>query len=132
MRLPRLAGRSTRASWTLPSRAMFFCRALPRTRSTSRCSRSDEVASERLHRLVDLVRGRARQKNIARLGSVHEALVERPAKRGNLMLARTRSNHLVLLDLPGTAVGSYHQVRLTGTTGSTFTGSVVAPALAVL
>jgi tRNA-2-methylthio-N6-dimethylallyladenosine synthase len=92
----------------------------------------DEVASERLDRLVDLVRGRARQKNITRLGSVHEALVERPAKRGNLMLARTRANHLVLLDLPGTAVGSYHQVRFTGTTGSTFTGSVVAPALAVL
>src|SRR5215217_5341378 len=92
----------------------------------------DEVASARLDRLVELVRGRARQKNIARLGSVHEALVERPAKRGNLMLARTRGNHLVLLDLPGTAVGSYHQVRLTGTTGSTFTGSVVAPALAVL
>jgi tRNA-2-methylthio-N6-dimethylallyladenosine synthase len=92
----------------------------------------DKVASERLDRLVDLVRGRARQKNIARLGSVHEALVERPAKRGNLMLARTRANHLVLLDLPGTAVGSYHQVRFTGTTGSTFTGSVVAPALAVL
>jgi tRNA-2-methylthio-N6-dimethylallyladenosine synthase len=92
----------------------------------------DEVASERLDRLVDLVRGRARQKNITRLGSVHEALVERPAKRGNLMLARTRANHLVLLDLPGTAVGSYHQVRFTGTTGSTFTGSVVAPALAML
>jgi tRNA-2-methylthio-N6-dimethylallyladenosine synthase len=92
----------------------------------------DEVASERLDRLVDLVRGRARQKNITRLGSVHEALVERPAKRGNLMLARTRANHLVLLDLPDTAVGSYHQVRFTGTTGSTFTGSVVAPALAML
>jgi tRNA-2-methylthio-N6-dimethylallyladenosine synthase len=92
----------------------------------------DEVASERLDRLVHLVRGRARQKNITRLGSVHEALVERPAKRGNLMLARTRANHLVLLDLPDTAVGSYHQVRFTGTTGSTFTGSVVAPALAVL
>jgi tRNA-2-methylthio-N6-dimethylallyladenosine synthase len=92
----------------------------------------DKVASERLDRLVDLVRGRARQKNITRLGSVHEALVERPAKRGNLMLARTRANHLVLLDLPDTAVGSYHQVRFTGTTGSTFTGSVVAPALAML
>jgi tRNA-2-methylthio-N6-dimethylallyladenosine synthase len=92
----------------------------------------DEVASERLDRLVHLVRGRARQKNITRLGSVHEALVERPAKRGNLMLARTRANHLVLLDLPDTAVGSYHQVRFTGTTGSTFTGSVVAPALAML
>ena len=31
-----------------------------------------------------------------------------------------------------TAVGEYHQVRLTGTTGSTFTGAVVTPALAVL
>ena len=92
----------------------------------------DEVASERLGRLVDRVRARVRQKNVARLSSVHEALVERPAKRGTLMLARTRANHLVLLDLPRNAVGSYHQVRLTGTTGSTFTGSVVAPALAVL
>ena len=98
----------------------------------------DEVASERLDRLVEVVRARARQKNMARLGSVHEALVERPAKRGNLMLARTRANHLVLLELPASALGSYHQVRLTGSTGSTFTGSVLSagpvasPALAVL
>jgi len=92
----------------------------------------DEVASERLGRLVDRVRARVRQKNVARLSSVREALVESPAERGALMLARTRANHLVLLDLPRNAVGSYHQVRLTGTTGSTFTGSVVAPALAVL
>jgi len=63
---------------------------------------------------------------------VHEALVERPARRGGLMLARTRGNHLVLLDVPPEAVGSYRQVRLTGTTGSTFTGAVVTPALAVL
>jgi hypothetical protein len=48
------------------------------------------------------------------------------------MLARTRSNHLVLLDLPASSIGEYHQVRLTGTTGSTFTASVVTPALAVL
>ena len=87
---------------------------------------------------MEVVRARARQKNMARLGSVHEALVERPAKRGNLMLARTRGNHLVLLDLPASALGSYHQVRLTGSTGSTFTGSVLSagpvasPALAVL
>ena len=76
-----------------------------------------------------------KKKNMARLGSVHDALVERPAKRGNLILARTRGNHLVLLDLPVSAIGSYQQVRLTGSTGSTFTGSVVSavsPALAVL
>ena len=93
---------------------------------------ADEVASLRLGRLVEAVRGNVRRKNIARIGDTHEALVERPAKRGDLMLARTRTNHLVLLDLPPTAVGEYHRVRFTGTTGSTFMGSVVTPALAVL
>jgi tRNA-2-methylthio-N6-dimethylallyladenosine synthase len=92
----------------------------------------DAVASARLARLVEAVRVNARRKNIARLGTMHEALVERPAKRGDLMLARTRTNHLVLLDLLPSAVGEYHRVRLTGTTGSTFTGSVLTPALAVL
>jgi tRNA-2-methylthio-N6-dimethylallyladenosine synthase len=93
---------------------------------------ADEVASERMARLVEAVRSGSRRKNMGRIGEVHEALVERPAKRGELMLARTRGNHLVLLDLPPSAVGQYHHVRLTGTTGSTFTGSVVTPALAVL
>jgi tRNA A37 methylthiotransferase MiaB len=73
-----------------------------------------------------------RRKNVARVGQVHEVLVERPARRGDLMLGRTRTNQLVLLDLPAGAAGEYHRARLTGTTGSTFTGAVVAPALAVL
>ena len=89
-------------------------------------------ASERLDRLIDVVRAQARRKNVARVGESHEVLVERPARRGNLMLARTRRNHLVLLDVPPDALGSYHQVRLTGTTGSTFTGRVVMPELATL
>jgi tRNA-2-methylthio-N6-dimethylallyladenosine synthase len=92
----------------------------------------DEVASARLDRLIDVVRACTRRKNIGRVGEIHEALVERPAKRGELMLARTRSNHLVLVDLPQSSTGGYHKVRLTGTTGSTFTGSVAMPALAVL
>jgi tRNA-2-methylthio-N6-dimethylallyladenosine synthase len=93
---------------------------------------ADEVASSRLAWLVETVRLHVRRKNITRVGETHEVLVERPAKRGDLMLARTRSNHLVLLDLPASAMGEYHAVRLTGTTGSTFTGSVVTPTLAVL
>jgi tRNA-2-methylthio-N6-dimethylallyladenosine synthase len=93
---------------------------------------SDEIASARLERLIDAVRDNARRKHAARVGEVHEVLVERPARRGGLMLGRTRRNHLVLLDLPPDSVGEYHPVRLTGTTGSTFTGSVVTPALAVL
>jgi tRNA-2-methylthio-N6-dimethylallyladenosine synthase len=92
---------------------------------------SDELAAARLQRLIEVVRFNARRKNMARVGETHEVLVERPAKRGG-MLGRTRANHLVLLDLSPTAVGEYHAVRLTGTTGSTFTGSVVRPALAVL
>jgi tRNA-2-methylthio-N6-dimethylallyladenosine synthase len=92
---------------------------------------SDEVAAARLRRLIEAVRWNARRKNIARVGETHEVLVERQAKRGG-MLGRTRANHLVLLDLAPAAVGEYHPVQLTGTTGSTFTGSVVRPALAVL
>jgi tRNA-2-methylthio-N6-dimethylallyladenosine synthase len=92
----------------------------------------DDVASARLERLIEVVRANARRKNVARVGESHEVLVERPARRGGLMLGRTRTNQLVLLDLPPSAAGEYHACRLTGTTGSTFTGAVVTPALAVL
>jgi tRNA-2-methylthio-N6-dimethylallyladenosine synthase len=92
----------------------------------------DAVGSERLQRLIEAVRRNARRKSMLRVGESHEVLVERRARRGDLMLARTRTNHLVLVDLPAEAVGEYHRVRLTGTTGSTFTGAVVTPALAVL
>ncbi|HET6577990.1 MAG TPA: tRNA (N6-isopentenyl adenosine(37)-C2)-methylthiotransferase MiaB [Gemmatimonadales bacterium] len=93
---------------------------------------ADEVASARLDRLIEVVRANARRKNVARVGQVHEVLVEHPARRGCLMLGRTRTNQPVLLELPASAAGEYHACRLTGTTGSTFTGAVVAPALAVL
>jgi tRNA-2-methylthio-N6-dimethylallyladenosine synthase len=92
----------------------------------------EEVAGERLDRLIEAVRDQARQRNVGRLGSVVEVLVERPARRGGLMLGRTRTNLMVLVDLPASAVGEYHQVRLTGTTGSTFTGSPARAGLAVL
>jgi len=92
----------------------------------------DAVASERLTRLVAVVRAQTRRRNISRVGEVHEVLIERPARRGTMMLARTRQNFLVLVDAPREAVGEYRTVRLTGTTGSTFTGAVEQPALAVL
>ncbi len=91
----------------------------------------DGIASERLERLVSVVRAQARAKHLARVGETHEVLIERPAKRGG-MLGRTRTNLLVLVDLPEAARGEYHHVRLTGTTGSTFTGSIERTQLAVL
>ena len=93
---------------------------------------ADDVAAERLERLIQVIRDQARRRNLARVGAVHEVLVERPARRGDLMLGRTRTNHMVLLDLPESAVGEYHHVRLTGTTGSTFTGAPAGAGLVVL
>ena len=92
----------------------------------------ESVAGDRLQTLIQVVRDVARRKNVAHVGAMAEALVERPARRGGYQLGRTRTNHMVLLDLPSSAIGEYHDVRLTGTTGSTFIGTVVAPHLAVL
>jgi tRNA-2-methylthio-N6-dimethylallyladenosine synthase len=92
----------------------------------------EAAAAERLERLIEVVRAQARRRNLARVGTTVEVLIERPARRGDLMLARTRTNLMVLVDLPPSAAGEYHQVCLTGTTGSTFTGTVVRPQLAVL
>ena len=61
---------------------------------------ADEVASVRLARLIETVRSNVRRKNMARIGETHEVLVERPARRGDLMLARTRTNQLVSAGSP--------------------------------
>jgi tRNA-2-methylthio-N6-dimethylallyladenosine synthase len=92
----------------------------------------EAVAADRLARLIEVVRDQSRRKNLARVGSEAEILVERLARRGSLLLGRTRTNLLVLVDLPAHSLGQYHQVVLTGTTGSTFTGTVVRPQLVVL
>lgn len=82
----------------------------------------DAVAGERLERLIAVARGIARQRNVVLVGRTEEVLVEGPAKRGRLLQTRTRGNRIVLVDGPDDWIGSYRRVRLTGTTGSTFTG----------
>ena len=85
-----------------------------------------EVASERLQRLVETVRSGARARNVGQLGTRHEVLVEREAKRGeSMLLTRTRDFKSVLIPGDVTMLGQYFTVELTGTTGSTFTGSIV-------
>jgi tRNA-2-methylthio-N6-dimethylallyladenosine synthase len=84
----------------------------------------NDVASERLARLVAAVRDQARSRNLGRVGTEHEVLVERRARRGG-MLGRTRTNALVLLPLAEADIGRYLTVRLTGSTGSTFIGTIV-------
>jgi len=95
---------------------------------------SEEVAGARLQRLIEVVRDVARRRNVRLVGTTHEVLVEKVARRGGLLQARTRNNKVVLVDGPEEWIGSYRTVRLTGTSGSTFTGAPVAPTreLAVL
>jgi tRNA-2-methylthio-N6-dimethylallyladenosine synthase len=69
---------------------------------------SQAEAGERLERLIASVRQ------------------ERVARRGELLQTRTRTNKIVLVDGPEDWIGSYVTVRLTGTTGATFTGAPAA------
>ena len=92
----------------------------------------DHVAGERLERLVAAVRGIARRKNVALVGSNHEVLVEGWAKRGDLLQGRTRANKVALFPGPDEWIGSYRLVRFTGTTGSTFGARPVDQELAVV
>lgn len=92
----------------------------------------DGQAGERLEVLIAEVRRVARQRNVALVGSKHEVLVEGPARRGGLMQSRTRQNKVVLLDVPESRTGRYLEVLLTGTTGSTFSGTVARRGLAVV
>jgi tRNA-2-methylthio-N6-dimethylallyladenosine synthase len=93
--------------------------ATPATRLPERVP--DVVAGERLERLIATVRRLARSTNVALVGTTHEVLVEGKAKRGELLQGRTRANKVALFAGPERWIGSYRRVRLTGTTGSTFT-----------
>lgn len=81
-----------------------------------------EVAGKRLSRLIECVREVARRKNVGLVGRRYEVLVEKVARRGDLLQARTRTNKVILIEGERDLVGCYLNVRITGTTGATFTG----------
>ena len=98
----------------------------PATRMPAELTVRDEVASERLARLVETIRGISRAANLRQLGRRHEVLIEREARRGDdLLQARTRDFKTVLVPGDASMLGTYVTVELTGTTGSTFTGQIV-------
>jgi len=97
----------------------------PATRLPASDTISDEVASERLARLIETVRSGVRDRNLRQLGQRREVLVEKEARRGGLLQARTRDFKTVIIPGDPAMIGSYVTVELTGTTGSTFTGAVV-------
>ena len=97
----------------------------PATRMRPEDTVPDDVASERLDRLIAVVRAGARERNLRLLGTRHEVLVEREGRRGDLLMARTRDFKTVMLPPDGLELGRYYTVELTGTTGSRLTGAVV-------
>jgi tRNA-2-methylthio-N6-dimethylallyladenosine synthase len=97
----------------------------PATRMPPELTVPDEVASDRLGRLIAAVRQGARTRNLSLLGTRHEVLVEKLSRRGELLQARTREHRTVLVPGDESMIGAYLTVELTGTTGSTFTGALV-------
>jgi tRNA-2-methylthio-N6-dimethylallyladenosine synthase len=98
----------------------------PATRMPAELTVPDDVASERLARLVETIRGISRASNLTQLGRRYEVLVEKEARRGgDLLQTRTRDFKTVLVPGDAAMLGQYLTVELTGTTGSTFTGQIV-------
>lgn len=97
----------------------------PATRFPASESVSDELASERLARLIATVRAGSRERNLKLLGARREVLVEKAARRGGLLQSRTRDFKTVMIPGDVSLIGRYLNVELTGTTGSTFIGRAV-------
>ncbi|HEU5186831.1 MAG TPA: tRNA (N6-isopentenyl adenosine(37)-C2)-methylthiotransferase MiaB [Gemmatimonadaceae bacterium] len=97
----------------------------PATRMPAELTVPDDVAAQRLERLISAVRQGARARNLSLLGSRHEVLIEKVSRRGELLQGRTREHRTVLVAGNESMIGEYLTVELTGTTGSTFTGAIV-------
>ena len=97
----------------------------PATRFPASDGVSDEVASDRLARLIATVRGGSRERNMKLLGERREVLVEKAARRGALLQSRTRDSKVVMIPGDVSLIGKYLTVEITGTTGSTFLGQIV-------
>jgi len=103
----------------------------PATRFPATETISDEIASERLAQLISTVRSGTRERNLKLLGERREVLVEKSARRGGLLQARTRDFKTVMIPGDQSSIGKYVMVELTGTTGSTFLGQVVGQRMAL-
>jgi tRNA-2-methylthio-N6-dimethylallyladenosine synthase len=98
----------------------------PATRMPAELTVPAEVAADRMKRLITTVRAGSRARNLTQLGRREEVLVEKVARDGQLLQTRTRDFKTVLLPGDDSMVGQYFTVELTGTTGSTFTGQIIA------
>jgi tRNA-2-methylthio-N6-dimethylallyladenosine synthase len=97
----------------------------PATRMPVEWTIPEAVVDARYEALVATIRGISREKNMGRLGERMEVLVEKEARKGELLQARSRDFKTVLVPGEPALIGRYLTVELTGTTGATFTGTPV-------
>jgi tRNA-2-methylthio-N6-dimethylallyladenosine synthase len=97
----------------------------PATRMPPEWTVPDMVVTERFDRLMGTVRGLARARNLTRLGERTEILLEKLARDGEMLQGRTRDFKTVMVPAGSGTLGDLLNVELTGTTGATFTGTVV-------
>jgi tRNA-2-methylthio-N6-dimethylallyladenosine synthase len=94
----------------------------------------EDVAQQRLEKLIALHRGIQAEINQSQVGRVTEVLVERTARSAGDVLGRTDSNKVVAFAGDASLIGQFVEVHLTATTGATFLGisasrsSILAPA----
>ena len=82
----------------------------------------DDVAQARLEKLIAVQREIQAEINRGEVGREVEVLVEKEARSPGDVLGRTESNKVVAFPGGPELVGQFVRVRLTGTTGATFTG----------
>jgi tRNA-2-methylthio-N6-dimethylallyladenosine synthase len=104
----------------------------PATRMPVEWHVPDKLVAERFDRLVATVRGISRENNMARLGDTMEVLIEKVARDGELLQARSRDFKTVMVPADAGAIGDYLTVTLTGTTGATFTGTPLSAVAGVV
>lgn len=85
----------------------------------------EEVAQARLERLIALHREIQAEINRAEVGKTVEVLVEKEARRGGLQ-GRTEGNKVVTFVGAPSLVGGFAEVRLSATSGATFSGVLAA------
>ena len=93
----------------------------------------ESIKEARNRDLLEIIDRTARQINERLVGHTVEVLCEGPSKTNRArLMGRTRTNKVALVPGPDAWIGDYRSVRLTGTTGSTFTARVIGQELAVV
>lgn len=101
--------------------------ATPATRLPPEMFVPDDVARERLNRLVAETRSVQAEINRSEVGREEEILIERQARDTGMVLGRTRRNKAVVIPGDFMDIGLYLNVRLVRTTGATFIGELNYP-----